>query len=88
MFLDSKTIHGQYEKLFCPNKQAKDIYEILFVSEWIENPTATSIESVTSPIEDLPFPTVTICPTYPNPDRWGPVIRIFDYMKRRCKPNG
>ena len=63
-------------------------YKILFFLDWEENPTTTSIESVTSPIEDLAFPTITICPTNPNPDRWGPAIRIFDYMKRRCKPNG
>ena len=63
-------------------------YNIVFFPDWEENPTTTSIDSVTSPIEDLAFPTITICPTNPNPDRWGPVIKIFDYMRRRCKPNG
>ena len=63
-------------------------YEILSFPGWEKNLTTASIKSVTSPIEDLPFPTITICPTNANPDRWGPVIRIFDYLKRRCKPNG
>ena len=61
---------------------------IIFFSEWEENPTITTIESVTSPIEDLMFPTITLCPKNPNPDRWGPLIKLFDYMRQGCDPNG
>ena len=60
---------------------------ILF-SEWNKQPTAASIESITSPIEDLTFPSVTLCPKNPNPDRWGPTIKLFDYMKQGCDLNG
>ena len=60
---------------------------LLLVSEWEENPTITTIESVTSPIEDLMFPTITLCPKNPNPDRWGPTIKLFDYMRQGCGPN-
>ena len=63
-------------------------YKILFFPDWKEDPTVTLIESVTSPIEELAFPTITLCPTNLNPDRWGPAIRLFDYMKRRCKRDG
>ena len=60
---------------------------LLLVSEWEENPTITTIESVTSPIEDLMFPTITLCPKNPNPDRWGPTIKLFDYMRQGCDSN-
>ena len=43
---------------------------------------------MTSPIEDLMFPTVTLCPKNPNPDRWGATIKLFDYMRQGCDPNG
>ena len=42
------------------------------------------MESMTSPIEELAFPTVTLCPTNQSPDRWGPAIKLFDYLKRGC----
>ena len=61
---------------------------ILFFSEWEENPTMATIESMTSPIETLMFPTITLCPKNPNPDRWGPVVKLFDYMKQGCGNNG
>ena len=54
---------------------------------WEENPATAEIESMTGPIEDLNFPTITLCPKSPNPDRWGPAIKLFDYMKRRCNHN-
>ena len=46
------------------------------------------IESMSGPIENLAFPTVTLCPTNQNPDRWGPPIKLFDYMKRDCHEAG
>jgi hypothetical protein len=39
---------------------------------------------MTYPIEELTFPTVTLCPQDTNPDRWGATIKILDYVKRRC----
>ena len=60
---------------------------ILF-SEWNKQPTTASIETITSPIEGLTFPTVTLCPKNPNPDRWGPTIKLFDYMEQGCSLNG
>ena len=58
--------------------------KILLFPAWEENPTITGIESITSPIEDLNFPAVTLCPKNPNPGRWGPVIKLFDHVRRRC----
>ena len=39
------------------------------------------LETLTYPIEELPFPTVTVCPRDSNPDRWGPTIKLFDFVK-------
>ena len=57
---------------------------IINLSVWTTKPTITDIESMTGPIESLPFPAVTLCPKNPNPDRWGPIIKMFDYMQQRC----
>ena len=54
---------------------------------WNENPTITISETMTYPIENVKFPTVTLCSRNSNPDRWGPTIKVFDYVKRRC-PTG
>ena len=55
---------------------------------WYESPTMTVLETMTYPIEELTFPTVTLCPRNSKPDRWGPTIKLFDYMKKRCSTNG
>ena len=54
---------------------------------WSKNPTMTIIETMTYPIDRVPFPSVTICPKSSNPDRWGPVIKVFDYLQRKCPSN-
>ena len=58
--------------------------KLIFFLAWSKNPTLTIIETMTHPIDKVTFPAVTICPKSSNPDRWGPVIKVFDYMKRRC----
>ena len=51
---------------------------------WSKHPTLTIIETMTYPIEHVTFPEVTLCPQNSNPDRWGPTIKIFDHLERRC----
>ena len=63
------------------NKQSK---WIIFFLAWYDSPIVTVLETLTYPIEELPFPTVTVCPRDSNPDRWGPTIKLFDYLNRRC----
>ena len=59
-------------------------YNIFLIIVWAANPTITVSETMTYPIEKVLFPTVTICPTNANLDRWGVPVKIFDYLKRRC----
>ena len=60
-------------------------YFLYFFKVWVEKPTINDIESMTSPIEELAFPAVTLCPKNPNPDRWGPTIKLFDHLRLSCK---
>ena len=53
---------------------------------WYQQPTVSVLETMTHPIEELTFPTVTICPQNRNPDRWGPTIKLFNQLRRRCDP--
>ena len=42
------------------------------------------LETTSFPIENVEFPTVTICPSSLNSDRWGPTIKLFDYLNTTC----
>ena len=50
---------------------------------WYENPIKSVV--LTFPIEDIVFPTVTLCPEDSRPDRWGSVIKIFDQLNTDCE---
>ena len=54
------------------------------ITVWIEDPVMTILDSTTFPIEEVEFPTVTLCPQSSNTNRWGPVIKVLDYMKVTC----
>ena len=49
---------------------------------WIDKPTMVVVDTMTYPLEELTFPTVTLCPKNSNPNRWGPAIKILDMIKR------
>ena len=70
------------------NLRAKFVFksiEIKFViAVWLENPGINIVASTTFPIEQVQFPTVTLCQKNNNPDRWGSAIKIFDYLDRSC----
>ena len=51
---------------------------------WHMKPTMMMVDSMAYPLEELTFPTVTLCPKSPSPDRWGPAIKILDSMKKGC----
>ena len=49
---------------------------------WYENPIKSVV--LTFPLEDIVFPTVTLCPRDSRPDRWGSAIKIFDHLDTNC----
>ena len=59
-----------------------------FLSVWYKYPTIIILETMTYPIEELIFPTVTVCPKHATPDRWGVTIQLFDFMKKKCSKEG
>ena len=60
------------------------IFSFFSILAWAERPTITISESMNYPIEKIIFPSVTLCPNS-NPDRWGPIFKIFDGIRGRCK---
>ena len=52
------------------------------IAGWYENPIKSVV--LTFPLEDIVFPTVTLCPRDSRPDRWGSAIKIFDRLDTNC----
>ena len=59
-------------------------YSIFDITEWETNPTINVIETMSYPLEKVDFPTVTLCPVSPDPDRWGFAVKLFDYLEVHC----
>ena len=53
----------------------------IFFPEWISNPISIVIETPDYPVENIPFPTVTVCPdeNYFNP--LGFISKLLDFSK-------
>ena len=47
---------------------------------WIDEPVIDILDTTSFPIDEVEFPTVTICPKSSNPDRLGPMIKAFGYL--------
>ena len=52
----------------------------LFTAGWRESQTMVVVETLAEPIDKIQFPAVTICPQTFNSDRWGPTLKILDYL--------
>ena len=46
------------------------------------DPLYTVIDTISYPVQDIPFPSVTVCP--PGLDRWGFVEKVMNYIKFQC----
>ena len=62
----------------------KQINLISIITVWLEEPVMTILDSTTFPIDEVEFPTVTLCPKSSHTNRGGPVIKVLDYMKVTC----
>ena len=51
--------------------------------EWSENPVITTLESISSPISEIQFPTVTVCEELP-PDNWALPEKILNLLAFQC----
>ena len=60
-----------------------DLFLISIV--WVEEtPVIDVLETTSFPIENVNFPTVTLCPASSNSDRWGATIKFIDYLDVVC----
>ena len=57
-------------------------YMKFHLADWYENPIKSVV--LTFPLDEIVFPTVTLCPQDSRPDRWGSVIKIFDHLNTDC----
>ena len=48
--------------------------------DWTDVPVMGILDSISFPIEEVEFPTVTLCPKKIGSDRFGPLLKAFDYI--------
>ena len=53
------------------------------VTQWSDNPVITTLETISAPIIDIQFPTVTVCDQKPA-DNWGPIEKVFNSLAFEC----
>ena len=55
------------------------------LKDWEENPTITTLDSIAAPIQEIPFPTVTVCPyEETEPDNWAYPELILNAVAFEC----
>lgn len=49
------------------------------LQDWANNPVLTTLDTIVAPIEDIQFPTVTVCPDETtDPDNWALIETILN----------
>ena len=56
------------------------------IIDWNENPVITSLDSIAAPIDDLQFPTLTVCndKTNERQDNWALIESLMDHLDFKC----
>ena len=52
-------------------------------TQWEEHPVITTLETISAPIDEIQFPTVTVCDQKPA-DNWGPIEKVFNPLAFEC----
>lgn len=54
--------------------------------DWSESPVITSLESISSPIDNIQFPTITVCKdeTTEQPDNWAYLEKVLNTLSFSC----
>ena len=55
--------------------------------EWNNSPISIVLETTSHPITKVEFPTVTICPKDPDPNKWTLVMKALDPLDLKCHGN-
>ena len=55
------------------------------IQDWTDNPVLTTLDTIVAPIEDIQFPTVTVCPDESHdPDNWAAIETILNNFEFSC----
>ena len=52
-------------------------------TQWSDNPVITTLETISAPIDEIQFPTVTVCDQKPA-DNWGPIEKVLNPLAFEC----
>ena len=52
-------------------------------TQWSDNPIITTLETVSAPIEEIQFPTITVCDKK-APDNWGLLEKVLNLLAFEC----
>ena len=61
---------------------------IFLIAEWNTNPILITVETTDYPIENISFPTVTICREFNEQNCFEFVSKIFDFVDFPCFDEG
>ena len=51
--------------------------------QWSDNPVITTLETISAPIDEIQFPTVTVCDQKPA-DNWGSIEKVLNSLAFQC----
>ena len=55
-------------------------------TEWADNPVMTTLDTIAAPINNIQFPTVTVCAdTKEPPDNWAFLENLLDFLDFNCR---
>ena len=52
-------------------------------TQWSDNPVITTLETISAPIDEIQFPTITVCDQKPA-DNWGLIEKYFNSLAFQC----
>ena len=51
--------------------------------QWSDDPVITTLATISAPIDEIQFPTVTVCDQKPA-DNWGPIEKVLNSLAFEC----
>ena len=56
-------------------------------TQWSNDPILTTLDTIAAPIDDVQFPTVTVCSDYKNdpPNNWAVIENILNLVNFDCR---
>jgi hypothetical protein len=68
----------------CKSHAYLPLLQLDLVTEWSSNPVMISVETTDYPIQNIPFPAITICRKDNNPNRMQFTAKVLDFVQFPC----